>query len=163
MDMSKYFNRVLDIDPARRLARVEPGCVLDTLRDQTARFGLTFGPDPATHNHCTIGGMLGNDSCGVHSVMSQFYGPGPRTADNTERLEIATYDGLRMWVGPTSDAELQEIIGAGGRRGDIYASLQQLRDRYADLIRARYPKIPRRVSGYNLDELLPERGFNVAH
>src|ERR1051325_6832972 len=83
MDMSKYFNRVLDIDPDRCLARVEPGCVLDTLRGAASTHGLTFGPDPATHNHCTLGGMLGNDSCGVHSVMSQFYGPGPRTADNT--------------------------------------------------------------------------------
>ena len=162
MDMSKYFNRVLDIDRDRRLARVEPGCVLDKLRDRAAESGLTFGPDPATHNHCTLGGMLGNDSCGVHSVMAQFYGPGPRTADNTNRLEIVTYDGVRMWVGPTSEGELQQIVAAGGRRGEIYGALKQLRDRYADLIRARYPKIPRRVSGYNLDELLPERGFNVA-
>jgi FAD/FMN-containing dehydrogenase/Fe-S oxidoreductase len=162
IDMSKYFNRVLDIDPARRVARVEPGCVLDTLRDATGRHGLTFGPDPATHNHCTLGGMLGNDSCGVHSMMSQFYGPGPRMADNTHRLEVITYDGVRMWVGPTSDAELADIIRGGGRRGEMYSALRQIRDRCADLIRARYPKIPRRVSGYNLDELLPERGFNVA-
>jgi FAD/FMN-containing dehydrogenase len=162
MDMSKYVNRVLDIDPHARIARVEPGVVLDTLREQTARVGLTFGPDPATHNRCTLGGMLGNNSCGVHSVMSQFYGPGSRVSDNTHRLEILTYDGLQMWVGPTSDAELQQIVAAGGRRGDIYAALRQLRDTYADLIRARYPKIPRRISGYNLDDLLPERGFNVA-
>jgi FAD/FMN-containing dehydrogenase/Fe-S oxidoreductase len=162
MDMSKYVNRVLDIDPHNRVARVEPGVVLDTLRDQTARVGLTFGPDPATHNRCTLGGMLGNNSCGVHSVMSQFYGPGSRVSDNTHRLEIVTYDGLKMWAGPTSDAELQQIVAAGGRRGEIYAALRQLRDTYADLIRARYPKIPRRISGYNLDDLLPERGFNVA-
>ncbi len=162
MDMSKYFNCVLDIDRDQRFARVEPGCILDTLRDAAAPYGLTFGPDPATHNRCTIGGMLGNDSCGVHSVMSQFYGPGPRTTDNTRRLEIVTYDGLRLWVGATSEDELQRVIEGGGRRGQIYAALRQLRDRYGELIRARYPKIPRRVSGYNLDELLPERGFNVA-
>src|SRR5437016_5612225 len=105
MDMSKYVNRVLDVDADARIARVEPGVVLDTLRDATARVGLTFGPDPATHNRCTLGGMLGNNSCGVHSVMSQFYGPGSRTSDNTHRLEILTYDGLRLWVGPTPDAE----------------------------------------------------------
>src|SRR4051794_40927175 len=162
LDMSKYYNRILDVDPERRIARVEPGVVLDTLRDAAGGYGLTFGPDPATHNHCTIGGMLGNNSCGVHSVMAQFYGGGPRTSDNVEELEILTYDGCRMRVGPTSDAELAQIISAGGRRGEIYARMKKLRDTYADLVRARYPHIPRRVSGYNLDDLLPEKGFHVA-
>ena len=162
MDMSKYFNRVLDIDPVRRVARVEPGVVLDTLRDAAKPHGLTFGPDPATHNHCTLGGMLGNNSCGVHAVMAQFYGPGPRTSDNTQRLEVLTCDGLRMWVGETSDDEFAAIVAAGGRRAEIYSALRTLRDRHADAIRTRYPKIPRRVSGYNLDDLLPEHGFNVA-
>jgi FAD/FMN-containing dehydrogenase len=162
IDMSKYYNRVLDLDPAGRIARVEPGLVLDTLRSAAKRHQLTFGPDPATHTHCTIGGMLGNNSCGVHALMAQFYGPGARTSDNTHRLEILTYDGLRMWVGPTSDAELEAIVAAGGRRADLYLALRRLRDRHADAIRTRYPTIPRRVSGYNLDELLPERGFNVA-
>jgi FAD/FMN-containing dehydrogenase/Fe-S oxidoreductase len=162
MDLSKYVNRILDVDASARIARVEPGLVLDALRDRTAQVGLTFGPDPATHNRCTLGGMLGNNSCGVHSVMSQLYGPGSRVSDNTHRLEILTYDGLKMWVGPTSDGELQGIVAAGGRRGEIYAALRRLRDTYADLIRARYPKIPRRISGYNLDDLLPENGFNVA-
>src|SRR5581483_116862 len=77
-------------------------------------------------------------------------------------LEILTYDGLRLTVGATSDDELEAIVRAGGRRGEIYRRLRQLRDHYAPLIRARYPQIPRRVSGYNLDELLPERGFHVA-
>ncbi|HMD34318.1 MAG TPA: FAD-binding and (Fe-S)-binding domain-containing protein [Vicinamibacterales bacterium] len=162
MDMSKYYNRVLSIDAGTRVALTEPGVVLDRVREAANRHGLTFGPDPATHSRCTIGGMLGNDSCGVHSVMSQFYGPGPKTADNTHRLEIATYDGARMWVGPTSDDELRRIVASGGRRGEIYAALLQLRDAYADLVRGKFPKIPRRVSGYNLDELLPENGFNVA-
>jgi FAD/FMN-containing dehydrogenase/Fe-S oxidoreductase len=162
IDFSKYVNRVLSVDADRHVARVEPGVVLDQLQHDAAASGLIFGPDPATHTHCTLGGMLGNNSCGIHALMSQFYGPGARTSDNTERLEILTYDGLRMWVGPTSDDELHEIIAAGGRRGEIYAALRQLRDRYGDLVRARYPNIPRRVSGYNLDELLPEHGFNVA-
>src|SRR4051812_10568602 len=162
MDMSKYFNQVLEVDASRRVARVQPGVVLDTLRRAAGAHGLTFGPDPATHNHCTLGGMLGNNSCGAHAVMAQFYGPGARTSDNTLRLEVLTYDGLRMWVGSTPDAELDAIIAAGGRRGEIYRALRELRDRHADAIRTRYPKIPRRVSGYNLDDLLPERGFNVA-
>lgn len=163
MDMSKYFNRILEINKAGKFARVEPGVVLDRLRDQAKeQCGLTFGPDPSTHNHCTLGGMLGNNSCGVHSVMTQFYGPGSRTSDNVEELEILTYDGLRMRVGETSDEEFARIISQGGRRAEIYSGLKKLRDIYADLIRVRYPDIPRRVSGYNLDDLLPEKGFNVA-
>jgi Fe-S oxidoreductase/FAD/FMN-containing dehydrogenase len=85
-----------------------------------------------------------------------------KTLENTEALEILTYDGERFWVGPTSDQELEEIIAAGGRKGQIYSDLLNLRNRYADLIRARFPNIKRRVSGYNLDQLLPENGFNVA-
>src|SRR6185437_8021665 len=82
--------------------------------------------------------------------------------DNVEELDILTYDGLRMTVGETSESDLDSIIGKGGRRGEIYGKLKSIRDRYADRIRERYPKIPRRVSGYNLDELLPENGFHVA-
>lgn len=156
LDMSKYMNRLTEIDPHRKLAVVQPGIILDDLRTAAERHKLTFGPDPATHNRCVIGGMIGNNSCGVHSIMSG------RTSDNIESLDILTYDGLCMRVGKTSDEELQQIINLGGRRGEIYARLDGLRRKYADLIRARYPKIPRRVSGYNLDELLPENGFNVA-
>ena len=122
MDMSKCVNRVVSIDAKRKIARVEPGVVLDSLQHEAARHGLIFGPDPATHTHCTLGGMLGNNSCGVHAVMSQFYGPGARTSDNTQRLEILTYDGLRMWVGPTSDDDGGHIIAAGGRRGRTWNS-----------------------------------------
>ncbi|HWC65711.1 MAG TPA: FAD-binding and (Fe-S)-binding domain-containing protein [Thermoanaerobaculia bacterium] len=162
IDFSRHLDRVLAIDPARRLARVQPGCVLDTLRDAAAPHGLTFGPDPATHSHNTLGGMIGNDSCGVHSVMAAFAGEGGTTADNVEELEIATWDGARMRVGRTSEEELAAIVAGGGRRGAIYAALRDLRDRYADEIRARYPPIPRRISGYNLPHLLPEKGFHVA-
>jgi FAD/FMN-containing dehydrogenase/Fe-S oxidoreductase len=156
IDFSKYLHNVLEIDRERRQARVQPGTILDHLRSQTEQFHLTFGPDPATHNHCTLGGMIGNNSCGIHSVMAG------RTADNVDELDVVTYDGLRMKVGPTSDDQLQAIIDDGGRRGEIYRGLRDLRDRYADQIRARYPKIPRRVSGFNLDQLLPENGFHVA-
>ena len=101
MDMSKYFNGVLEIDAANRCAQVEPGCVLDKLRHAAQAHHLTFGPDPATHDHCTLGGMLGNNSCGVHSVMAAFRGGGARTADNTLELDVLTYAGLRLRVGPT--------------------------------------------------------------
>ncbi|WP_439883301.1 FAD-binding and (Fe-S)-binding domain-containing protein [Pontibacter sp. MBLB2868] len=162
MDLSKYYNRLLAVEPDKKLARVQPGIVLDEVRNQTQKHCLTFGPDPATHNHCTIGGMMGNNSCGVHSVMSSLEGNGARTSDNIERIKILTYDGLVLDVGPTSDQELEQIITEGGRKGEIYRKLRDLRDRYADLIREKFPDIPRRVSGYNLDELLPEKGFNVA-
>jgi FAD/FMN-containing dehydrogenase/Fe-S oxidoreductase len=162
MDFSKHVNRVLSVNPEGRLARVEPGCVLDDLRHAANQHGLTFGPDPATHSHNTLGGMIGNDSCGVHSVMAAFEGDGSRTADNVAELEILTYDGVRMRVGATSDVELEQIIAAGGRKGEIYAKLKALRDKYATQIRARYPRIPRRVSGFNLPFLLPEHGFHVA-
>src|SRR5436853_661545 len=156
MDMSKYMNKVLEIDPQKRQTRVQPGTILDDLRHEAERYHLTFGPDPATHKYCTLGGMIGNDSCGTHSVMAG------KTVDNIEELDILTYDGLRLRVGKTSDEELERIIKEGGRRGEIYARLKTLRDKYANLIRERYPKIPRRVSGYNLNELLPENNFNVA-
>ncbi|HEU5226837.1 MAG TPA: FAD-binding and (Fe-S)-binding domain-containing protein [Ktedonobacteraceae bacterium] len=156
IDMSKYMNRVLEVDPQRKLARVQPGVILDDLRHQAEQYQLTFGPDPATHRYCTLGGMIGNNSCGTHSVMAG------KTDDNIEEMEILTYDGLRMRVGRTSEEELEQIIAEGGRRGEIYARLKALRDKYADAIRARFPHIPRRVSGYALDQLLPENGFHVA-
>src|SRR6266852_4383871 len=156
IDMSKYLRKIITIDLENKTARVQPGIVLDTLRTAAEQYHLTFGPDPATHAWCTLGGMIGNNSCGTHSVMAGM------TADNIEELEILTYDGVRMRVGKTSDEELEQIIQNGGRRGEIYARLKALRDRYADLIRERYPNIPRRVSGYNLDQLLPENGFHVA-
>jgi len=156
LDMSKYMHRIAEMNPGGKFARVEPGIVLDDLRAAAEKHTLTFGPDPATHAQCTLGGMIGNNSCGVHSIMSG------KTVDNIEELEILTYDGIRMRVGATTESELQSNRRADGRRGEIFAGLRSIRDRYADLIRAKFPRIPRRVSGYNLDELLPENGFHVA-
>ena len=135
---------------------MQPGIVLDRVRDAAEVHQLTFAPDPATHSRCTLGGMIGNNSCGVHALM------GGKTVDNIHELDVMLYDGTRMTVGKTSDAELDAIIRAGGRKGQIYAGLKGIRDRFAPLIREKFPRIPRRVSGYNLDELLPENGFNVA-
>ncbi|HEU5234200.1 MAG TPA: FAD-linked oxidase C-terminal domain-containing protein [Terriglobales bacterium] len=156
LDFSKYCNQLLELNHREKYARVQPGIVLDTLRKAAEHFHLTFGPDPATHNHCTLGGMIGNNSCGVHALMAG------KTEENVYELDILTYDGLHMKVGETSEAELEHIIREGGRRGEIYSKLKALRDKYANLIRERYPNIPRRVSGYNLNELLPENHFNVA-
>src|SRR5208282_695884 len=93
LDFSRYMAKILEIDPVRRIARVQPGVVLDHLRSAAEKFHLTFAPDPASHDRCTIGGMIGNNSCGVHSVMAG------KTDDNIEALEIAIYDGTRMEVG----------------------------------------------------------------
>src|SRR5882757_2921699 len=155
-DFTKYMNRILELDPERRIARVQPGVVLDSLRNQAEIHHLTFAPDPSTHNRCTIGGMIGNNSCGTHSLL------GGKTVDNVEELRVLLYDGSQLTVGPTPDDEFDLIVQQGGRRGQIYSKLRAIRDRYADNIHAKFPRIPRRVSGYNLDELLPERGFNVA-
>ncbi|HWY20711.1 MAG TPA: FAD-linked oxidase C-terminal domain-containing protein [Candidatus Acidoferrum sp.] len=156
LDFSKYMARILEIDPARRIARVQPGVVLDHLRAAAEKHHLTFAPDPATHDRCTLGGMIGNNSCGVHSVMAG------KTDDNIEALEVLTYDSVRMKVGATPSAELENIVQQGGRRGEIYTKLQTIAAAYDDLVRQRFPNIPRRVSGYNLNYLLPENGFHVA-
>jgi FAD/FMN-containing dehydrogenase/Fe-S oxidoreductase len=157
IDFSKYMHELLELDPQGRTARVQPGIVLDWLRDAAEEHELTFGPDPATHSRCTLGGMIGNNSCGTHSIMAGV------TADNIESLEVLLYDGTRLHApSGVDDQELERKISAGGREGEIYRRLRDLRDRYADLIRERYPQIPRRISGYNLDALLPEKGFNLA-
>jgi len=156
LDISRHLDRIVSIDLDARTAIVEPGVVCDALRDAAEKHGLTFGPDPATHSRCTLGGMIGNNSCGAHSVMAG------KTVENVEALEILTYDGVRMWVGATSDDELEHIVAEGGRRGEIYSSLKRLRDEHSERVRKEFPKIRRRVSGYNLDDLLPEQGCNIA-
>jgi FAD/FMN-containing dehydrogenase/Fe-S oxidoreductase len=156
LDFSKSMRRILAIDAILCTAIVEPGIVLDRVREAAEQHALTFAPDPATHSRCTLGGMIGNNSCGTHSLL------GGKTVDNIESMQIMLYDGTRMTVGQTSENELADIIAAGGRKGEIYAGLKAIRDQYANLIRQRFPRIPRRVSGFNLDELLPENGFNVA-
>jgi FAD/FMN-containing dehydrogenase/Fe-S oxidoreductase len=163
LDFSKYVNGILDIDYEGKRARVQPGAIFDDLRETVERKGFTVAFDTSTHAYATFGGMIGNNSCGVHSVLAEEMGAGSgRTEDNIHELEILTYDGLRLRVGPTGEEELEEIIRHGGRRGEIYGKLKTLRDNYADTIRTRYPKIARRVSGYSLPQLLPEHGFNVA-
>ena len=155
-DFSKYMNRILDVDADRRTATVEPGVVLDTLRNRAEQHGLTFGPDPSTHSRCTLGGMIGNNSCGTHSLLAG------KTVDNIEALRVLLYDGTELIVGATSDAEFARIAAEGGRRAEIFTTLRAIATRHADRIRSGFPKIPRRVSGYNLEDLLPENGFNVA-
>jgi FAD/FMN-containing dehydrogenase/Fe-S oxidoreductase len=156
LDFSKYMNGMGEIDVKNRTVHVQPGIVLDRVRDAAEKLHLTFAPDPATHSRCTIGGMIGNNSCGVHALM------GGKTVDNIASLDLLLYDGTRLTVGPTTETELAAHIAAGGRIGEIYATLKSLRDTYSNQVREKFPRIPRRVSGFNLDELLPENSFNVA-
>ncbi|GAA1190392.1 FAD-binding and (Fe-S)-binding domain-containing protein [Pseudonocardia alaniniphila] len=145
LDFTKHLNRVLEIDPEARTARVQPGLVLDALRDAARPHGLTFGPDPSTHNRCTLGGMIGNNACGSHSVA---WG---KTVDNVHALDVLTYRGEYLQLG--------RGVPATGRVPD---ALRKLAERAGDGVRASFPDLTRRVSGYNLDQLLPEKGFDLA-
>ena len=156
LDWSKYCTRVHAVDTDNGTAVVEPGIKLDVLNDHLAASGWMVGPKPSTHVSCTIGGMIGNNSCGS---TAQAYG---KMVDSVRALEILTYDGVHRWVGDADDAEVERVITAGGRVGELYGGLRSIISDYAEDIRSRYPHIPRRVSGYNLDSLLPENGFHLA-
>ena len=155
IDFSKYCNRLVSVDEDAGTCVVEPGIVLDDLNAQLADTGLRFGPEPSTHMNCTLGGMIGNNSCGATAQRTG------KVVDNIVSLEILLYDGTRFTCGRTSDEEYHAIERRGDRRAEIYRVLRRLRDENADLVRERFPEIPRRVSGYNLDSLLDERGFDV--
>jgi FAD/FMN-containing dehydrogenase/Fe-S oxidoreductase len=155
-DTSRHMNQILEIDPVRCIARVQPGVVLDDLNAAARSLDLTFGPDPATHAWCTVGGMVGNNSCGTHGLYAG------KTVDNIEELVVVTYGGTRMVLGALSDDEYLEQATNDGESGRILRELRELRAQYAEAIRIGFPDIARRVSGYNLDQLLPERGFHLA-
>ncbi|MEU7296173.1 FAD-binding and (Fe-S)-binding domain-containing protein [Streptomyces exfoliatus] len=142
LDLTRHMGGLVSLDPEGRTAVVQPGLVLDRLRDAARPYGLTFGPDPSTHSRCTLGGMIGNNACGAHSVA---WGT---TADNVRSLDVVTYRGARLTLGRD---------GQGAPPG-----LRELVDRRLALLRAGYPAgLPRRISGYALDALLPERGVDV--
>ncbi|MGW1550701.1 FAD-binding and (Fe-S)-binding domain-containing protein [Streptomyces sp. NPDC002346] len=143
LDLTRHLGKIVELDAASRTAVVQPGVVLDDLRAAAAPHGLTFGPDPSTHSRCTLGGMIGNNACGSHSVA---WGT---TADNVHALTVARYGGdtLRLdrgrWDG--APAGLRELVGS-----------------HLALLRTGFPELPRRISGYALDALLPERGPDLA-
>ena len=156
LDWAKYCRRLVSVDVEAKTCVVEPGIVLDVLNAQLEQHGLRYGPEPATHPNCTLGGMIGNNSCGATAQRTG------KVVDNIARLEVLTYDGTRFWCGETSDEEYVAIERRGDKQARMYRQLRALRDTYAEDIRVRFPDIPRRVSGYNLDSLLPEYGFDVA-
>ncbi len=156
IDMSRHMNKIIAIDPERRLATVQPGVVLDDLNAAARVLDLTFGPDPATHAWCTLGGMVGNNSCGTHALYTG------KTVDNVVELAVITYEGERMVVGQCDDERYRDQSSAGTDGARILRELRQLRSDFEEQIRTGFPQIPRRVSGFNLDELLPENGFHLA-
>ncbi len=156
IDWSRHCDALLEVDAGNARCVVEPGIVLDRLNSELADTGLRFGPEPATHRNCTLGGMIGNNSCGATAQRTG------KVVDNIRRLEVILVDGTRFWCGPTDDEEYSSIESRGDLRSSVYRGLRRIRDEYADDIRKGFPAIPRRVSGYNLDSLLPEQGFDVA-
>ncbi|GAA2408435.1 FAD-linked oxidase C-terminal domain-containing protein [Streptomyces coeruleofuscus] len=142
LDFTRHMNRLVSLDPEARTAVVQPGLVLDRLQEAAAAHGLRFGPDPSTHSRCTLGGMIGNNSCGSHSVA---WGT---TADSVRELDVVTARGRRLRLG-------QDWAGAPD-------GLRELMDGELARLRTGFPELPRRISGYALDALLPERGADVA-
>ncbi|CAM5469478.1 putative protein [Streptomyces rochei] len=142
LNFTRHMNRLIDLDPGTRTAVVQPGLVLDRLQEAAAPHGLRFGPDPSTHSRCTLGGMIGNNSCGSHSVA---WGT---TADSVRELSVLTARGRSLRLGPDwagAPPGLRELVSGESAR-----------------LRTGFPDLPRRISGYALDALLPERGADVA-
>ncbi|WP_405065764.1 FAD-binding protein [Kribbella sp. NBC_01510] len=154
IDASRHVNRILEIDPGARTAVVEPGVVLTDLLVAAKPYGLAFGADPSSGSRATLGGMIANNACGAHSVA---WGT---TADNLQSLDVVLADGARMTVGSTGDRA--ECAARLGREGEVHRALQALVDRNELLIRRRFGQFSRQISGYALQRLLPEYGYNVA-
>jgi FAD/FMN-containing dehydrogenase/Fe-S oxidoreductase len=156
LDMSRHMNNIISIDATTRRARVQPGVVLDQLNAAARAMDLTFGPDPATHAWCTLGGMVGNNSCGTHGLYTG------KTVDCVEELTVVTYGSARFVLGACDDAQFAVLASDDGDQGRIVRELRKLRDEFALDIASGYPSLQRRVSGYNLDQLQDSHGFHLA-
>ena len=156
MDMSKYMNRVIDFNAEERWVRVEPGVVLDELNAYLKPHGLQFAPDVSTSSRATIGGMMANNSAGAHSVI---YG---KTIDHVIELDVIFSDGTEATLGELDEAEVQKKCAQDTREGQAYREIIRLAQTHAEEIDKRYPKILRRVGGYNLDEFIKKQPFNLA-
>src|SRR3989449_8647360 len=148
LDFSRHMNRVLEVDTEAQWARVEPGLVQDELNHHVRPMGLLFGPDTSTSNRATLGGMMGNNSGGSHSIA---YG---LTVDHVIEIHGLLADGTEVVFGEVTPAEFEAKCRVPGLEGQIYREVAAIRETYAEEIRARYPKQWRRVAGYNLTELL---------
>ncbi|KRV50051.1 dimethylmenaquinone methyltransferase [Wenjunlia vitaminophila] len=156
LDFTRHMNALVELDPLTRTARVQPGLVLDALRAAAAPHGLTFGADPSTHSRCTLGGMIGNNACGAHSVA---WGT---TADNLETVRVLGPDGLHVELAAAGRAGLDALARRPGREGELFSGVRELVEGNLALLRTGFPTLPRRISGYPLDQLLPEHGSHLA-
>ncbi len=156
MDFSKYMRNVIEVNPEERWVRTQPGIVLDTLNRHVAPHGLQFAPDPSTSSRGNVGGALGNNSCGAHSIM---WG---KTIDNVHELDVVLSDGQTAHFAELNGGQLETRMRASGLEGDIYRKLFDIGEENRDEVLKRYPKIQRRVSGYNLDEFVGGSDFNMA-
>ena len=147
IDFSRYMNRILEVDPEGKWARVQPGVVLDELNAAVAPQGLQFGPDVSTSSRANLGGMIGNNSCGSHSILHG------RTVDHVLELAVVLSDGSTATLGPLTPSELEERSRRPGIEGSACREVRLVVDDYAAEIEERFPKVMRRVSGYNLDSL----------
>ena len=147
IDCARHLNRIVSLDPETRTALVEPGVVCSQLNRQAAAHGLTFGPDPASADRATFGGMLGNNATGAHSIR---YG---MTADHAAALDVVLSDGSVAAFGPLTEAQARAKAGSPSLEGRVYQTLLGLREDAAEAIRRDWPRTWRRASGYNLNYL----------
>ena len=156
LDFSKYMDALLEVNPAEQWARVQPGIVLDTLNGLLARHGLKYAPDPSTSNRASVGGGIGNNSCGSHSVV---YG---KTSDHVLGLDVILADGSETRLSNLTTSELQRRLDGDGHEAHVYRSVLEISREHKAEIDARYPDIMRRVSGYNLDQFLNGGDVNLS-
>jgi FAD/FMN-containing dehydrogenase/Fe-S oxidoreductase len=156
VDMSKYMNNVLEVNTEEQWARVQPGIVLEQLNHQIRNTGLFFTPDPATANRSNVGGAIGNNSCGSHSIL---YG---KTIDQIIELETVLSDGDLALLAPLTSSQLDAKLRVDGLEGQIYRQITEIVNNNAVEVESRYPKIMRRVGGYNLDQFTNGEPFNLA-
>lgn len=155
MDFSRHMNRILEVNAEEKWARVQPGVVLDELNAHLKPLGLSFAPDVAPSNRANVGGMIGNNSCGAHSII---YG---KTIDHVLDLNVVLSNGEKTAFSPVGDREYGEKVKQGGIEGGIYDNIRRIAHENRDEIDARYPKIMRRVGGYNLDEFVGDGPFDL--
>lgn len=156
MDFSKYMRNIVEVNEEEGWVRTQPGIILDELNHKISSTNMLFAPDPSTSNRGNVGGAVGNNSCGAHSII---WG---KTVDNVQELDVVLSNGATAHFGALNGEQLEVKMRAEGLEGDIYKTLFALGEANRDEILARYPKIQRRVSGYNLDEFVGGSDFNMA-
>lgn len=155
IDFSRNMNRILEVNVQERWARIQPGVVLDELNEYLKPMGLLFAPDVSPSNRANVGGMIGNNSCGSHSII---YG---KTIDHVLELNVVLSDGTETIFKPVEEKEYRNKTRERSLEGRIYSEIRRIAEENKDEIEARYPKIMRRVGGYNLDEFIRENAFDL--